>query len=174
MTRKRRAASVLLFCATVLLPLLAVKLYAQEKDRAHQVGSKVKCMCGGCDQSAGQCFHEGGSFSGPCDQAKSELRDIQLQIDQGKPDDQILQVMVKQYGTGVYMEPPKHGFGLLAWLMPALYLAAGTAFVLFIIGRWRGRSSYAGGSSNQASAPPRASDEELQRARERAARETEE
>ena len=37
------------------------------------------------------------------------------------------------------MEPPKTGFGLVAWLMPFVYLLAGAGLVVFVIGRWRKR-----------------------------------
>jgi hypothetical protein len=55
---KRRKANVV--CVLTLSTLLtapgAGHLLAEQSDRAHQVGAKLKCMCGGCDQSAARCM----------------------------------------------------------------------------------------------------------------------
>ena len=174
---KRRFAGVLTLGALTLLAPAAPRLLADQNDRAHQVGAKLKCMCGGCDQSAAKCYHVGGSYSGPCDTAKQEIKEIEAHISQGKTDDQILQAMIAQYGPLAYVEPPKTGFGLVAWLMPVLYLLAGTGLVIAIMKRWRKRSpvtpaavSATGGVSGAMQVTP----ELLARARELARRETEE
>jgi len=160
-----------------LLPWSSGPVFADQGDRAHRIGSKLKCMCGGCDQSAGQCYHVGGSFSGPCDIAKGMLKEIDGHIAQGKNDDQVLQAMITEYGPLAYVEPPKSGFGLVAWLMPILYLLAGTSLVIVIMKRWRKRPSPSAtmaaagaGASGGVSVTP----ELLARARELARRETEE
>jgi len=151
-------------------------MLADQSDRAHQVGAKLKCMCGGCDQSAAKCYHVGGSYSGPCETAQREIKEIDAQIAQGKNDDQILQAMIAEYGPLAYVEPPKSGFGLVAWLMPMLYLLAGTALVVVVMKRWRKRAP-----ASVAAAPAAAGANEgiqvtpelLARARELAKRETE-
>ena len=140
-------------------------------DRTHQIGNKLKCMCNGCDQAAGKCYHVGGNFSGPCDVAKTMLKEIDAQIAQGKNDDQVLQAMIAQYGPLAYVEPPKTGFGLVAWLMPVLYLLAGATVVILVMKRWRSRPAAA---MQGVSAPVQVSPEILERARERARRETDE
>src|SRR5262245_58440240 len=128
--RKTRFAGFLLLGALTLLAPGARHLVADQNDRAHQIGAKLKCMCGGCDQSAAKCYHVGGAYSGPCGTAKEEIKEIYAHIAQGKSDDQILQAMIAEYGSLAYVEPPKSGFGLLAWLMPILYLLTGTALVI--------------------------------------------
>lgn len=62
--------------------------------------------------SAGLCAHPGGSFSGPCDTAKAELKEVDEMLRQGKSEQQIIDAFVTEYGTTVYVEPPKKGFGL--------------------------------------------------------------
>lgn len=163
------ALGVLAVAALAARPALA-----DQNDRAHQIGAKLKCMCGGCDQSAAKCYHVGGSYSGPCDTAKQEIKEIDAQIAQGKNDDQVLQALIAEYGPLAYVEPPKSGFGLLAWLMPILYLLAGTALVVVIMRRWRKRppavnAAPAAGPSAGVDVTP----EVLARARELAQRETE-
>jgi cytochrome c-type biogenesis protein CcmH/NrfF len=80
--------------------------------------------------------------------------------------------MIKQYGPLAYVEPPKTGFGLVAWLMPILYLLGGLALVVVVIKRWRKRpvavAAVAGANAIHVSP------ELLARAREQAQRETEE
>src|SRR5262245_19793582 len=105
--RKAKFAGVLMLGALTLLAPGARKLLADQNDRAHQVGAKLKCMCGGCDQSAAKCYHVGGQYSGPCDVAKQEIKEIEGHMATGKTDDQTLQAMIAQYGPLAYVEPPK-------------------------------------------------------------------
>jgi len=166
-----------------LLPLLLMatgtpRLLADQNDRAHKIGDKLKCMCGGCDQSAAKCYHVGGTYSGPCDTAKRMLKEIDAHIAQGKNDEQTLQAMIAEYGPLAYLEPPKSGFGLVAWLMPILYLLGGTGLVILIMKRWRKRPAAIAGAAAAAGAggghaSVRVTPELLARARELARRETE-
>lgn len=153
----------------------ARRVLADQNDHAHQIGAKLKCMCGGCDQSAAKCYHVGGQYSGPCDVAKQEIKEIEGHIAQGKSDEQVLQAMIAQYGPLAYVEPPKSGFGLVAWLMPVLYLLAGTALVVVIMKRWRKRpaSVIAAPAAAGANGGVQVTPELLARARELAQRETE-
>jgi cytochrome c-type biogenesis protein CcmH len=166
-----------------LLPLLlmspgAQRLLADQNDRAHQIGAKLKCMCGGCDQSAAKCYHVGGAYSGPCGTAKEMLKEIDAHIAQGKNDEQTLQAMIAEYGPLAYLEPPKSGFGLVAWLMPILYLLGGTGLVIVIMKRWRRRPAAIAGAAMAAGtggghASVNVTPELLARARELARHETE-
>jgi cytochrome c-type biogenesis protein CcmH/NrfF len=174
--RKAKFAGVLLLGALSLTAPGAQHVLADQNDRAHQVGAKLKCMCGGCDQSAAKCYHVGGSYSGPCDTAKQEIKEIDAQIAQGKSDEQTLQAMIAEYGPLAYVEPPKSGFGLVAWLMPILYLLAGTALVIGVMKRWRKRapaSVTAAPAAAGANGGIQVTPELLARARELAKRETE-
>src|SRR5437764_12558164 len=67
------------------------------------------------------------------------LKEIDAQIATGKNDQQVLDAMIKQYGPLAYVEPPKTGFGLVAWLMPILYLLGGFALVMVVLKRRRKR-----------------------------------
>lgn len=174
-TRKVKGAGILLLGVLAFTAPGAQRVLADQNDRAHQIGAKLKCMCGGCDQSAARCYHVGGQYSGPCDVAKQEIKEIDAQIALGKSDDQVLQAMIAQYGPQAYVEPPKSGFGLVAWLMPILYLLAGTALVIVIMKRWRKRpaaistAAAAAGAAGGVQVTP----ELLARARELAQRQTE-
>src|SRR5881394_3903570 len=138
MIRTKRILTYGYAFAASLAPVAVVSVRA-ELDHAHELGKKVKCSCGGCEQSAGTCYHVGGAFSGPCDMAKTMIKEIQGHLDKGLTDAQVIDAMIKEYGTAAYMEPPKTGFGLVAWLMPGVYLLAGAGLVVLVIGRWRKR-----------------------------------
>lgn len=165
----KRSAALLLIAAIAALPLLTSRLAAQSK-RAHEVGMKLKCMCRGCDMPAGNCSHPGGAFSGPCDTAKSQLREIDDMLAKGQNEKQIIDAFVAEYTTAVYVEPPQKGVGLLAWLMPVFYALVGLGLVLFVVRKWRHRAV----ATVPAAGPgPGIATDALARARAQAARDTE-
>lgn len=152
----------LLSAATVGLPLVVLPLTAQQQvDRAHQIGGKFMCMCG-CSQVLTQCNHVG------CTTSTAMLKEVDQAVVRGDSEDSITQAFVQEFGTKVYAEPPHSGFSLVAWVMPGVYLAIGLVLVLFVISRWRKRPVHA----PAVSARPGISSELLERARARAARET--
>jgi hypothetical protein len=165
MTNVKRLSLIVALLLAASAPLVTAQIgYSQ---RAKEIGTHLKCMCKGCDMSAGLCAHPGGSFSGPCDTAKSELKEIDQLLAQGKSEPQIIEAFVAEYGTTVYTEPPKRGFGLVAWLMPVFYSAVGLALLIFVVRKWAVRPS------TNTSPVPTAASEALARARAQAARETE-
>jgi cytochrome c-type biogenesis protein CcmH len=52
---------------------------------------------------------------------------IRQRIAAGDSKSEIKQKLVAQFGPAVLAEPPKHGFGLLAWLLPAVGIVGGAA-----------------------------------------------
>jgi len=120
--------------------------------------------------SAGGCAHPGGAFSGPCETAKAELKEIDEHLAKGESEQQIIDAFVREYGTIAYVEPPKHGFGLVAWLMPISYALVGLALVVFVVRKW---TSHKPTAASAGPAHPPVSSEALERARALAARETE-
>ena len=170
MTRARRILILFLAVTVGAASLAAMRAHAA-LDHAHELGKLVRCSCGGCEQSAGTCYHVGGAFSGPCDLAKTMIKEIQGHLDKGLTDAQVIEAMIKEYGTAAYMEPPKTGFGLVAWLMPFVYLLTGAGLVVLVIGRWRKRGVAAeAGAANSKTITPAM----LERARALAQKATEE
>ncbi|MGB7281610.1 MAG: cytochrome c-type biogenesis protein CcmH [Candidatus Acidiferrum sp.] len=174
--RRIRKPVLLALCLTLCfvgaLPLLSAFGDAQTPDHAHRLGMKVRCMCGGCNDSAGGCYHVGGAFSGPCDTALGMLKEINERIAQGESDDLIVQSFVQEYGQAVLTEPPHTGFGRVAWWIPAFALIGGFALVLGVISKWRKRMSPEPALAAAGNAPP-IPKELLERARAQAARDTE-
>lgn len=170
MTRLRRVAAVLATGAALTMMPVAPVWSQQSSDRTRAIGKKLKCMCRGCQDTAATCYHVGGAFSGPCDTAKGMLRAIDEHIAKGESDDLILQSFVQQYGQEVYIEPPHSGIGNVAWAMPVVYLVLGIGLVVFVINRWSKRPPAATASGSRVTG---ISAEALERARQRAAQDTE-
>jgi cytochrome c-type biogenesis protein CcmH len=152
----------------VAIPLVRAQ---QQESRTRQIGKKLKCMCRGCQDTAATCYHVGGEFSGPCGTAKAMLKTIDEHIAKGESDDLILQSFVQQYGQEVYIEPPHSGIGSVAWAMPVVYLVLGTGLVVVVISRWRKRVPQPAHTSSPVATT--ISPEQLERARQRVAQETE-
>jgi cytochrome c-type biogenesis protein CcmH len=78
---------------------------------------------------------------------------IQVRHDRGWSEQRVRDYLVAQYGQEILAAPPAHGFGMLAWVIPAAVLLVGGVVALFLARTWaRGR----GGGS-----PPAAPDDAL-------------
>jgi cytochrome c-type biogenesis protein CcmH len=141
-----------------IVPLLA----QQQSDRVKTVGSRFLCMCG-CNQVLTQCNHVG------CTVSTSMLKELGGWVARGDSDAAITAAFVKEYGTTVYAEPPKSGFSLVAWSMPAVYFLFGAILVILIIRKWRSRPATV---LHTAPGGMAVSSEAMDRARAQAARET--
>jgi cytochrome c-type biogenesis protein CcmH len=162
MIRMRRWSFVALIAAIAAAPLLIAPAGGQQlSDRAKQIGGKFMCMCG-CSQVLTQCNHVG------CTTSAAMLKELDQALVRGESEDGITQMFVQEFGTKVYAEPPKSGFSLVAWSLPSIYLFSGTILVIFVISRWRKPARPPVGNGGAQISP-----ELLERARARAARETE-
>jgi cytochrome c-type biogenesis protein CcmH len=64
---------------------------------------------------------------------------IRQRIAAGDSEAQIKDALVAEFGEEVLAEPPGGGFGLLAWLLPLVALAAGAVAVALLVRRWSAR-----------------------------------
>jgi cytochrome c-type biogenesis protein CcmH len=64
---------------------------------------------------------------------------VRARIAAGDSEQQIKDALVAQFGPEVLAKPPDGGFGLLAWLLPLLALAAGAIAVAVLIRSWSRR-----------------------------------
>lgn len=71
---------------------------------------------------------------------------IDERIDQGWTKDEIIDGLVAEFGPEVRTTPPKSGFDLVAWLVPALVVAFGLAMIPVLTRLWarRGRGGRRG------------------------------
>jgi len=61
---------------------------------------------------------------------------ITQRIDQGATRSQIKHELVQQWGTRILAAPPRHGFDLLAWLLPIVGVLGGAAVIGALAWRW--------------------------------------
>jgi cytochrome c-type biogenesis protein CcmH len=164
MTKRRLLAfSLVIALSASSVLLLSSRAQAQQTDRAKQIGGKFMCMCS-CNQVLTQCNHVG------CTVSTSMLKELDQAVARGDSETVITSAFVQEFGTKVYAEPPKSGLSLVAWSLPSIYLLLGTAVVIFVIWRWRSRALIP--ATNPGGAPG-ISPEDLENARRRVARETE-
>ena len=64
---------------------------------------------------------------------------IRVRIAAGDSEQEIKDALVGEFGQGVLANPPKGGFGLLAWLLPLAALGAGAIAVGLLIRSWSRR-----------------------------------
>lgn len=135
-------AAAVALASSFVVPVRAQETAAQSA-RAKELGKRVKCMCGGCNDAAGSCYHSGGTFSGPCPMALDMLKKVDAHVASGESDDAILKSFVQEYGPTVLIEPPKSGFNLTAWIMPILAPLVALFAVWEAVRKWRQRGAQA-------------------------------
>ena len=87
---------------------------------------------------------------------------IRKRIASGDTKSEIKAKLVADFGEGVLAEPPRRGFGLLAWLVPLAGLGAGAAVIGAVVWRWsREREPELGGATASGEEAPL--DPELER-----------
>jgi cytochrome c-type biogenesis protein CcmH len=165
MIRFRRSCARIALTALVASAFCVNSSIAQKTPQAKKIGGKFLCMCT-CNQVLTQCNHVG------CTTSTSMLKKIDQAVAQGDSEEKITQSFVQEFGTTVYAEPPKSGISLVAWAMPTVYLVIGAVLVVFVIARWRKVSVMSARTAGVAH-PSHISQELLDRARSRAARDTE-
>ena len=167
MTNLRKQFFWTVLCLALTLGMVAATLRAQQTDRAKEIGGKLMCGVGtprcDCKQILTQCNHVG------CPNSAGMLKTLDAGVARGDSEATIIQRFVEEFGTAVVSEPPHSGLNLLAWYLPSGLLVAGALLAIFVISRWRKQPVMAGAAPLEASG---FSPEMLQRARERAARET--
>jgi cytochrome c-type biogenesis protein CcmH len=65
---------------------------------------------------------------------------IAVRISQGATKQQIKDEFVREFGEQVLATPKKSGFGLIAWLLPALAVVAGLCAIPFVTRTWAKRN----------------------------------
>jgi cytochrome c-type biogenesis protein CcmH/NrfF len=70
-------------------------------------------------------------------QATRQKELVRTLVAEGRTKDEILDVMVAEYGENVLAEPRAEGFSLAAWAVPLGAGAAGLALAALLLPRWR-------------------------------------
>lgn len=70
---------------------------------------------------------------------------IQQKHDAGWSQQRVVNALVAQYGQAILAAPPKHGFGLVAWVVPGLVLLVGIGVAVVLAMAWTRSRSNGGG-----------------------------
>jgi cytochrome c-type biogenesis protein CcmH len=120
------------FLAVVLAAVSLAQSSSQfQSEAVKRVGSKLACLCGGCNNTVADCQMLECHYSKP---ARERIAALQAA---GRSDAQIVDVFVKDEGIRALAAPPAEGFNLLAWVMPFVAIAAGLAVIWLFIQRFR-------------------------------------
>ena len=119
--------------AVALLLALVLAAPAAASDRHPTLGElEGEVMCPTCkttlDQSSAPIANRIRQF-------------ISARIAAGDTESEIKAKLVAQFGPAILAEPSKHGFNLLAWVLPFVALGVGAAALGWLVWRWsRGRA----------------------------------
>lgn len=88
--------------------------------------------------------------------AANRIREfIRARIRAGDTKSQIKDRLVAQFGSGILAAPTRHGFDLLAWLLPLLGAIGGALVIGLLARRWaRAREPAASGAPERNGRPP--------------------
>ena len=116
-----------LFVVALLALVLAAPAAASEQ---HPTLAELEgqLMCPICE---GETLAQ--SDSAPAQQIKAY---IQRRVDQGATRSQIKNELVVMWGKRILAAPPRHGFDLLAWLLPIVGVLGGAAVLGVLAWRW--------------------------------------
>lgn len=98
--------------------------------RYQKLGHQLMCTCG-CNQVLLECNHVG------CTVSTQEEAELRVALQRGDSNQLILQSFVQKYGPTVLAAPPEHGFDLVAWIAPGLFLLLATLGTALLIRKWR-------------------------------------
>jgi cytochrome c-type biogenesis protein CcmH len=125
----------LLLLAGVALILVPSGAFTQEPAGENEAALRrlsegLLCQCGGCTTSIQHCPHQL-----TCATRTNIRKVIQKSLAAGMSEEVILANFVEEYGTKILPEPPRQGFGIVAWVMPFFALVLGGAVVSYAL--WR-------------------------------------
>jgi cytochrome c-type biogenesis protein CcmH len=130
MTRAFRSPLLVLLALLLILAVAPAAQAACPKTSLPAIQDEVMCPI---------CGVPLGNAGGPS--AEDERDFIRGLVEQCKSKDEIKTALIDEYGEAVLAEPPKHGFGLAAYVVPVVVgLAAMLGVVLGALSWRRGRA----------------------------------
>ncbi len=97
--------------------------------RYENVGSKIMCTCS-CGQMLLKCNHVG------CPNSAKMIGQLREQLASTNDDEKVLQFFRTEWGVTTVVEPARHGFELLAWILPFAGLALGILLLIVVVRKW--------------------------------------
>jgi cytochrome c-type biogenesis protein CcmH len=130
---------------------------ADNVEAVKAVEHRLKCTCG-CTLDVYTCRTT--DFN--CTYSPAIHRQVMALVAQGKSGEQILAEFVAQHGEEILMAPPKEGFNLAGYFMPALAVLVAGGLLVLAMRRWTRRAAVVAHAAAVPSAPPSASPEALE------------
>ena len=112
-----------------------------------RLGAEIGCMCGTCpNRPIATCG---------CGFAERMLEELQVLVDEGHTDDEIVDTFVARYTDETRIKPRGSGMDLSAWAAPMILFSVGAVLLGILVVRWtqRGAGPPAGGDSSTPAAP---------------------
>lgn len=95
-------------------------------DRVRAVASQLRCpVCSNLSVA-----------ESPAEMAQQMRGVVRDRLEQGETPEQILAYFVSRYGDWILLAPPRRGFTLLVWLLPAAGVVAGLGGLALALRRW--------------------------------------
>jgi cytochrome c-type biogenesis protein CcmH len=142
----RRTAAVVLCAAAVALLAAAPAPAAQATWSVQDLEGQL--MCPVCNTLLNN------SQSAAANRIRQQIEE---KHSQGWSEERVRNYLIAQYGEEILASPPKHGFDLLAWLVPAAVLLGGGAVAVVLAMSWSRSRSGRGGPP----APPPGVDSDM-------------
>jgi cytochrome c-type biogenesis protein CcmH len=130
-TGLRRVATLLPLFVLGLVVLVEAQQPARHLDEplVYEIASQLRCVV--C-----QNLSVADSPSETANQMRGVIRE---RLAAGERPDQVIQYFVDKYGEWILLEPRRHGFTLIVWLLPPLAAVAGIALAVVLLVRWSRR-----------------------------------
>jgi cytochrome c-type biogenesis protein CcmH/NrfF len=131
-----RVLRTISFRAMLLMAALAAMSLAQTSSgiltpEVKRVGMKLACLCGGCNNTVGDCPMIGCHYGSP---SREKIAAMQKA---GAEDKAIVDAFVSEQGLKALAAPPAEGFSLVGWLMPYIAVGFGLIAVVMVLKRFR-------------------------------------
>ena len=113
-----------------LLTAASLPLYSEAD--VESIEESLVCMCETCPSLVlKSCM---------CGYAENMKREVRVLVEEGKTEDEVIQVFVDRYGERVLSLPVQEGFNLTAYVAPFLAILFGGGIIVTLVRRWKGRS----------------------------------
>lgn len=128
----RRSIALVALALALLAPgsALAQPRATVNEETVHEVAAQLRCVV---------CQNLSVADS-PSEMAHQMRVLVRERLTAGERPEQVLQYFVDRYGEWILLEPRRHGFTLLVWVLPPVAVVAGLTVVAVFLARWTRRS----------------------------------
>ena len=100
-------------------------------DAIQAIEKRLRCTCG-CQLDVYTCR----TTDFTCETSPAMHQRVLALAAQGKSGPEIVDAFVQENGVSILMAPPKHGFNLAGYFMPAILILTAAAVLILVLRRW--------------------------------------